>query len=109
MNSASPNPDFTIDLSLAADYDVSITDPQGSITEFRYTVKPSVPSFTLVPGNTFRKNFCASYPTHSYCQDGSVQKSSEMLGTTASKIANASDAYTVTWNFRDRYGNEVKE
>ena len=45
----SPNANFAIDLSLAADYDVEIREPQGSITRFTYKVHPNIPSFILSP------------------------------------------------------------
>ena len=104
-----PNPAFNVDLSLASLYDVEITDPQGSKTLFEYTVKPNIPSFTLFVWSSYRSNFCGRFPLHAFCQDGAVQKSSEIQWLVWPKIANADDAYSVTLSFRDTYGNEVQE
>jgi hypothetical protein len=105
----SPNQQFIVDLTLASLYDVEITDPQGSKTLFEYSVKPNIPSFTLFAWSSYRSNFCGRFPMHAFCQDGAIQKPSELLWLSWPKVANADDAYTLTLSFRDEYGNEIQE
>lgn len=105
----SPTSNFNIDLSLASSYDVEVTDPQWSKTQFVYTVKPAPPSFILSPWVNYRSDFCTRFPLHGYCQDWATQEPSQFQGLWGSKVANGSDAYSVSLNLRDAYGNEVKE
>ncbi len=61
------------DLSLASDYILTITDQNGSLSKYLYSVMNDIPSLGLdtAIASTKKQSFCSLYPTDSRCPDGS--------------------------------------
>lgn len=101
---------LTVDLSLAATYDIKITDPNGSTTLFPayYTTKSLAPSFSLIAGS-FIQNFCNTVALpNSNCPDGATLSPSILSKNGSSPVvADGNSFYDFILKLRDQYGNRV--
>lgn len=107
----SSNGNFSVDLSLAATYDVKITDPNGSTTFIPgyYTTKSLAPSFNHTSA-TFIENLCSTGSYPSYCPDGATLSPSILSKNGSSPVvADGNSFYDFTLKLRDQYGNVVKD
>lgn len=102
---------FLVDLSLAATYDVKITDPNGSTTFIPgyYTTKSLTPSFTHTSA-AFIENLCHTDSYPSYCPDGATLSPSILSKYGSSPVvADGNSYYDFSLKLRDQYGNRVTD
>lgn len=96
-----------IDLTLAGDYDFTITDTNGSKTHYsNIEVLPSSPKNTLNASPSYRiTTYCSNTPT--FCPDGGFLKATHVDVIGSDIVADGSGAYEVTLHMRDTYGNLI--
>lgn len=105
---------FSADLSLASDYTLVITDPNGSETEYLYTVSSTLPATGLSPSiaTSRKQGFCTLYPGESRCPDGASLMPMSIEHTVGgvpalTAIADRTSHIDVRIHPRDRYGNSI--
>lgn len=104
---------FILDISLASQYDILITDPNGSTTKYSgyYTANSDIPSITHTDAD-FIKNFCSPTPIdNSRCPDGSNLSTTTLSKVPSSSLVvwDGSSSYNFTLKLRDKYWNLVKQ
>lgn len=108
---------FSIDLSLAVQYTIRVTDTNNSTTTDTITVYPGSPSTTLDGGPFYAKTFCNAVgsgttncpdTTSSLTDDNRTATVLEQAPPVWSLVANSTDTYHHTMKTRDTYGNRVE-
>ncbi len=114
---AGTNGIFAVDLSLAAPYEVRVTDTNGSETVFFLTVSSWLPTLSLDTSSFYAKTFCNTAgswtllcpdTTASLTDDNRSASSLLQFPPMGTIIANGSDAYQYTMKARDTYGNKIE-
>lgn len=96
-----------VDLTLAGDYTITVTDPNGSETIYRnIMVDPSIATNSLSTNPAYRIDaYCKWKPL--LCPDGSTLQATHIDRVGANIVADGSGSHEVRVHMRDTYGNRI--
>jgi hypothetical protein len=100
---------YTIDLSLAGTYEITIIDSNGSTTTWiPLVINPDTVSTTLVT-NTYASTYCGSDNDIANCPDWATRSATTLTQEppTGTMVADGVSKYSFTLKPRDQYGNRV--
>jgi hypothetical protein len=108
---------FSVDLSLATQYTITITDSNNSKTTDTITVRPGSPSTTLDGGLYYAKDYCNTIGSGTLnCPDTTTLLGDDNRTATVLEqeppvwpiVANGIHIYQHTMKVRDTYGNRIE-